>query len=285
MSDPWSPRGRVSNPRRYFDRRQLRRNAPNLLIGLVVLAIVVLAITKGVQDKKVSLATIIFIGVAIPSIIFHEVSHGVVALWRGDDTAKRAGRLTADPRPHIDPIGTIILPIAMVLFNGPVFGWARPVPISLNKLKRPRNDAVLVGLAGPASNAILAAGAGAGLHFIMVANPDVGARIFFTLATLQTVGGGALYWIGTVIAFLGLANLLIGAFNLLPIPPLDGSALLERFIPVRALPDYYRIRMYLIWVVLFFVFFDRSLLSTIYGHVESWYLGQIVPVSVASQFA
>ncbi len=269
------PNWNVTNIR---SRRKWKASAPNIAIVLVVAAIVALAVTKGVQSGKLTWATVIFIGVLIPSIMFHEVSHGVAALWCGDDTAKRAGRLTANPLKHIDPIGTILVPIAMVLLlhYPSFFGWAKPVPVSLNRLRHPRNQAVIVGLAGPASNGLLALLAGVGVHFIMASSQVVTTEIFYSLYAFTTVNGGLLYWVGLVLMFLGLANLLVGAFNLLPIPPLDGASLLERFIPVSALPTYYRVRMGFIVVVLLFVYLDHSFLTTIFGDIETWYFNLVV---------
>lgn len=249
---------------------------PDLLILVLVAAIVAVAVGNGVRDGRLSWATVIFIGVLIPTIMFHEVSHGVVAYWCGDDTAKRAGRISANPLRHIDPIGSVIVPIGLVLLGGPGFGWAKPVPVTLNRLRHPRNQAILVALAGPVSNGIVAAAAGVGLHFLVASNPAEGVRAFDTVLSTAVIGSGFIYWITTIIAFIGLVNLFIGAFNLLPIPPLDGSALLERFIPISVLPTYYRVRMLFIVVVLIFVFLDRGFLQTMYFHLTDWYLTLII---------
>ena len=93
----------------------------------------------------------------LAAVIFHEVAHGMVALRLGDDTALRLGRLTLNPLPHIDPIGTILMPGLLLLAGAPVFGYARPVPIDYRQLRNPRRDMVLVALAGPCTNLILAA--------------------------------------------------------------------------------------------------------------------------------
>lgn len=258
--------------------RRLRANGVNLAIALLAVVVVVVAVTKGVDDGLLSWADVIFIGVLIPSIMFHEVSHGVVALWCGDDTAKQAGRITANPIRHVDPIGTVLVPIAMVLLlhGAAFFGWAKPVPVRIDRLRHPRNQAVLVGLAGPLSNGLLALAAGIGLHFILAANNYTGYEIVETFAYFKTFSGGALYWIGTIVMFLGMANILVGAFNLLPIPPLDGAALLERLLPASALPTYYRFRMGFLVVVILFVYLDRTLLSTVFGDVATWYLNLVI---------
>src|SRR5712691_13232248 len=95
--------------------------------------------------------TLIYFGALVVAIILHEIAHGVVALWFGDDTARRAGRLTLNPVPHIDPFGSIILPALGALAHVPVIGWAKPVPVNPNRL-RSRRDMLLVSLAGPATN-------------------------------------------------------------------------------------------------------------------------------------
>src|SRR3954470_15965801 len=95
--------------------------------------------------------TIVFFVALVVAIILHEISHGIVALWFGDDTAKRAGRLTLNPIPHIDPFGSLILPALGALAHIPVIGWAKPVPVNPNRL-RGRRDMLLVSLAGPATN-------------------------------------------------------------------------------------------------------------------------------------
>src|SRR5205807_2849355 len=92
------------------------------------------------------------------AVIFHEVAHGYVANWLGDDTAKRAGRLTLNPLPHIDPIGSVILPLLLLISqSGFLFGWARPVPVNFAQLRRPKRDMVVVAAAGPLTNLALAA--------------------------------------------------------------------------------------------------------------------------------
>ena len=223
-------------------------------------------LAAGVRRHYLSAYTLIYFLVAIPSIMFHEVTHGVVALWCGDDTAKRAGRISANPLRHIDPIGTIVLPVIMALSHGPVFGWAKPVPVRIDRLRSPRNQAVLVGLAGPASNYMLAAIAGGLMHLVFVTH-----RLDVSTAT------GTWYWVFEVIFYLGLVNVLIGTFNLLPIPPLDGSALVERVLPVSALPSYYRMRMGFMILVFAFVLLDQGALSSIYTHVATWYLNLFLP--------
>src|SRR2546425_6818058 len=100
--------------------------------------------------------TLILVAVLIPSVMLHEISHGAVALAFGDDTAKRAGRLTLNPIAHVDPFGTIVLPLILALSSSGVFGWAKPVPVNPRRLRNPRQQALLVSLAGPVTNLGLA---------------------------------------------------------------------------------------------------------------------------------
>jgi Zn-dependent protease len=195
-----------------------------------------------------------YFAVLIPSIILHEVSHGFVANLCGDDTAKNAGRLTLNPLRHIDPFGTLILPALLILFGGPAFGWAKPVPVSVNRLRHPRNQSLLVSLAGPAVNIVLSIIAGLAL--------SIWTHHGATLNSSPNLS------IGVQLLFvLGVANVIIAVFNLIPIPPLDGSAVLERFLPASLLPGYYRLRQYAMLLVFALVIFKQGLLSSLFGHV------------------
>jgi Zn-dependent protease len=193
----------------------------------------------------------------VPTIILHEVSHGVVANFFGDDTAKCAGRLTLNPFRHIDPIGSVILPIIMILSHGPAFGWAKPVPVAVNRLRHPRNESVIVSLAGPATNVILAFAAG------LIDRLWIGHATYFDPDFSPIIPS-------FIFAF-GIVNVVVGAFNLIPIPPLDGSAVLERFIPASMLPGYYRFRQLSLIIVFLLVFSGSGVLSSILYHVETFW--------------
>ena len=127
-----------------------------------------------VAHHNITKTEIIVFCVIVPSIILHEVSHGWVANAFGDDTAKRAGRLTLNPVVHVDPVGTLIVPALLSLASAGVFGWAKPVPVNIGRLRSPRNQGVLVSLAGPAVNALLAAIFA--VVFIKVIRPGPAAR-------------------------------------------------------------------------------------------------------------
>lgn len=194
---------------------------------------------------------LVFYGCIIVAIILHEISHGVVALWFGDDTAKRAGRLTLNPIPHIDPFGSIILPAMLTIVGFGAFGWAKPVPVDPSKLRKPRSQMVFVGLAGPFTN------------FLLMAIAAVAARVAYGNYTGFAARVSDLPLTIQVLLFFALANLLLGLFNLLPLPPLDGSSLIERVLPADWLPTWYKFRPYGLVVILLLAF-STNLLGTLF---------------------
>lgn len=182
-----------------------------------------------------------FFGCLLVAIILHEISHGVVALWLGDDTAKRAGRLTLNPVPHIDPFGTLILPGLLVLAGFGAFGWAKPVPVNATRMRQPRRDLLLVSLAGPATNFAL-----------MVVAALLAREAFASAPVVSRVA--ELPLLTEMLLFFALANLLLGVFNLLPVPPLDGSSIIERLLPDAWLPTWHRFRPYGLLILILLVF-------------------------------
>jgi Zn-dependent protease len=184
----------------------------------------------------------------------------VVALWFGDRTAKDAGRLTLNPIPHIDLFGTIILPAMAAIASLPVFGYAKPVPVNPSRLHKPRRDMLYVSLAGPALNLTLMAVAA----LVARAMYENGSRVLFyedlPLAT-------------RIVFSFAVVNLLLGVFNLLPIPPLDGSALLERVLPREWLPAWYKFRPYGILVLFVLIFWTGAVskvLDPLIDQLFSW---------------
>jgi Zn-dependent protease len=212
---------------------------------------------------KVDSQSVIFFGCLIVAIILHEISHGVVAYWFGDDTAKRAGRLTLNPVPHIDPVGSILLPALGALSGAPVIGWAKPVPVNPNRLHKPRSNMFTVGLAGPASNLLLATIA------IFVARYFLGQMPVPLQSYLHALPNGsyfltdpALGWGFRIAYSFAMVNVFLGIFNLIPIPPLDGSAIFELIMPRSWLPGWYRFRPYGM-LVLFAVVFWTGLVGVV----------------------
>ncbi len=169
----------------------------------------------------------------VPAIVFHEVAHGFAAYKLGDPTAKSKGRLSLNPLAHIDPFGTVILPLCMLLMGGPVFGYAKPVPYNPSYFKDPKRGDVIVGLAGPAANLAMA---------VIAA---VVAWIFFAPAPAFVMESQLFYYFYLLfLPMFALINLYLMFFNLLPIPPLDGSSVLALLLPRKYLPKYYKMQRY-----------------------------------------
>lgn len=199
---------------------------------------------------------IVLIAVLIPSVILHEVMHGVAALKFGDDTAKRAGRLTLNPIAHVDLFGTILLPTVLAIAGGGVFGYAKPVPVRPSRMRRPRDHGLLTSLAGPATNIVLAVGAALALRAV--------------LGDGTTVRDPSQLLVEVLVAF-GLVNVVLAAFNLIPVPPLDGSALVERVLPDAWLPAWHQLRRYSMLLVLALVFLVPGALSRVFrAAFELW---------------
>lgn len=157
---------------------------------------------------------VFFIIVLVMSVVIHEVSHGWAALFLGDQTAKHAGRLTLNPIPHIDPIGSILVPFALAILSpGFVFGWAKPVPYNPYNLRGGKWGPAIVAVAGPISNLVLAVFFSFLIRFVPL----------FSLTTMA----------GTISAQIVLLNIILAVFNLFPLPPLDGSKILFAILPYR----------------------------------------------------
>ena len=173
------------------------------------------------------------------SVVIHEVSHGWAALKLGDDTAEKMGRLTLNPIPHLDIFGSILLPLFLIISRaGIIFGWAKPVPYNPLKLRKPGRDSALLALAGPAANFSLA--------------------LFFGL--LMRIGANSALGLA-FLSFLGIIvqiNLILAIFNLLPIPPLDGSKILFYFFPSPRLEIF--LYQYSFIILLAFIMFGWSLI-------------------------
>jgi len=192
--------------------------------------------------------------IVIPSITSHEAAHGFAADRLGDPTARRLGRLTLNPIPHIDPIFTIAMPAILLLMGSPIlFGGAKPVPVNVRNLRNPRRDWAIVGAAGPLTNLALAAG----MSVIMaVAVHVLGMTAASVVVKALSVG---IYF-----------NVLLCVFNLLPIPPLDGSRVVQLFLSHSALIAYQRMEQYgllIIFGLIFFVPAMQSLIAALVGNI------------------
>jgi len=178
--------------------------------------------------------------ILIFSIVIHEVSHGTMANYLGDPTAKYAGRLTLNPISHLDPIGSVILPIFLIIMakimgGGIIFGWAKPVPINPYNFRDQKYGSAKVALAGPGSNLAIALTFGLALRFFPAISAVPGLYLMFS--------------------YVVYINVLLAVFNLLPVPPLDGSHILFTFLP----PGMENIKIFLsqfgLFILLFIIFF------------------------------
>lgn len=188
----------------------------------------------------------------IPIIVFlivivaHEIAHGYTAYLLGDDTAKNAGRLSLNPLVHADMVGTIILPILLIVTHSPViFGWAKPVPINPRNFKNPRKGIFLSSLAGPAANFCLAV-------------------LFAVIFKTHIFSPHSIGW--TFLATGIIISLVLGIFNLIPIPPLDGANILMAMLPLRFLSIFERIGKYgfiILIILLYLGLLDRVILPLV----------------------
>jgi Zn-dependent protease len=176
-----------------------------------------------------SLPTILVLVMLIPSITFHEFMHGYAAYRLGDPTAKNAGRLTLNPIASIDPFGSIILPLMGFFLGGFIFGYAKPVPYNPMYFKNLRQGEIIVGFAGPAANLTLAL-VGAAISWMGVGAAGVSVSL-----------ASALYLVGWALC---RTNLVLMFFNLIPIPPLDGSSIVPLFLPDSAMRGWYQMQRY-----------------------------------------
>ncbi|OGR43820.1 MAG: hypothetical protein A2X35_08895 [Elusimicrobia bacterium GWA2_61_42] len=172
------------------------------------------------------------------SVIFHEFAHGFAAYRHGDDTAYLSGRLSFNPLPHIDPVGTILIPAACVLMHFPAIGWAKPVPVNPFRLRRPRADMAIVALSGPVSNILLA----------------IAAAIVCKILTLDIMSGDLALTLYKTFGFAVVINLLLAVFNLIPIFPLDGSQIALGVLKGRWLEIYEKHLPYGMYIIMGLVF-------------------------------
>lgn len=187
--------------------------------------------------------TIFFIIILLFSVVIHEVAHGFTAYILGDPTAKLAGRLTLNPIPHIDPVGSVMVPLILSLIpGGLIFGWAKPVPFNPYNLKAGHYGPALVAIAGPVSNLLIALVFGLLIRLADVIN--ISSTTFLTLASVVV-----------------LLNIVLAVFNLIPVPPLDGSKILFTLIPYKWRHIVNAIERYQILLIVVVIFFAFSIIS------------------------
>lgn len=184
---------------------------------------------------------ILYIPVLFFAVVLHEYCHGWIAYLNGDDTAKMAGRLTLNPIPHIDPFGTIVIPLLLIISHSPVLiGWAKPVPINPYRLNNPVKDMAKVGIAGPASNFALAILSALIIWLFKISGADP-----YSAANNLII---KLLYINVQI------NLILGVFNLIPIPPLDGSRIITAFLPPAIAYKYNQLERYGFIIIIFLLY-------------------------------
>ena len=201
-------------------------------------------------DQLISIALTVLL--VMLSAIVHEVAHGWVALRLGDPTAKEAGRLTLDPRAHLDGFGSVLLPLLMAFLGGPVFAFARPVPYNPRRLRHPRRDELLVALAGPASNLLQAL---LGTALVGVLWQALPASYSAGSPALDLVSGAL--DVATTYVYV---NLVLCFFNLIPFPPLDGSKVVLYFLPPATRRRYYELQQYAMFLLLLLLYVLPGLL-------------------------
>lgn len=206
-----------------------------------------------------SIIIVFYIIVLIFSVIVHEIAHGFVALHFGDHTAKNAGRLTLNPFRHLDPFGSLLMPLMLALSGLPVFGWAKPVPYDPRNLRHPKKESGLIALAGPLTN-LLVAVVFAMLVRILLSVPGFAAYAQF-IVLLDVV-----VWVNLALTF----------FNLLPIPPLDGSGVLFSLLPPSARPFELFMNRYGMYILLALIFFGLNFLGPLIGWVHDVLVGGVV---------
>jgi Zn-dependent protease len=207
------------------------------------------------KNMNQALTLIFQLAVLLFSVIIHEVSHGLAALKLGDTTARDAGRLTLNPLKHLDLFGSLILPLSLFFATGGAFvlGWAKPVPYNPFNLKNPRRGAGIIAALGPISNFSVA------IIFALI------LRAIFPFAEQGTPAEGLVAFLGYIV----FINVLLAIFNLVPLPPLDGSGILFSLLPTRLhfISDF--LSRYGLWILLLFIFFGFQLIipivSAIYG--------------------
>lgn len=217
------------------------------------------------------------------AMVLHEYAHGWVAAKCGDSTAKLQGRLTINPLAHIDPLGTVILPVMCLLMGSFLFGWAKPVPVDPRNMRQPRRDMALVAAAGPGMNLLLAVAGALLLAVLLTIEPSLSLRgseeadaSSSALATMvfRPLAVMALYSV--------MINVFLALFNLLPIPPLDGGRILTAMLPPKPAIALARLEPYGMLILVGLIVFDKELgvIHTITGTMAKGLSGTILSTAL-----
>lgn len=198
-----------------------------------------------------------FIAILIMSVVLHELAHGYAALYKGDPTAKYEGRLTLNPLSHLDPIGSFLVPLVTYVAGGFLFGWARPIPYNPYNLRNPRFDEAFIAIAGPVTNVCIAALAAIGYRVLSYTDGSLGGVEAMSSLLLVTV----------------ILNIGLAVFNMVPIPPLDGSKILFSLLPTKFLYLRRSIEMYALPLFIVFILFFSGWLSPVVRFLAGLFLG------------
>ena len=187
---------------------------------------------------------LILLPVLLFSVVVHEVAHALVAKWEGDDTAYRLGRVTLNPIPHLDPMGSIIVPLLLFFMPGDfLFGWAKPVPVNPRNFRDPKWGDIRVSLAGIVGN------------FVLAIVSTILLVVFLRIGLVWGDLGGVIPVLAQAASFGLYINLILGVFNLIPLPPLDGSHVLFHLLPAKAAIRYREMGRYGVGIMMMLVFF------------------------------
>jgi Zn-dependent protease len=204
----------------------------------------------------------------VVAIVLHEIAHGWVANAFGDPTARRLRRLSLNPLRHVDPFGTIVLPLFLAVAGAPVFGWAKPVPVVARRMRNPRLHMILVALAGPGMNLLLAVVGALALAALVALRPEAGlVSLFVALNLLNFVA----------------INIFLALFNMLPIPPFDGGHVVEGLLPRRAAVHYAKLRRFgFPLLIVLIVLLPRLVpgvdpIGQLIGRPADWLTGALLP--------
>lgn len=233
--------------------------------GILIMAGIVAVIAYGaLKSGNLSKETFIYFAGLVPCIILHEISHGWLANMFGDPTAKRAGRLTLNPLRHVDAVGTFILPAIMLLTTHSAFGYAKPVPVNTSRMSR--NRAMMVALIGPLTNIAIV------VVVTIILNIVYSHHAFMS--------DSVAIWTLKTCLLVGRANVVLAVFNLIPIPPLDGSSIVERFLPSKYMYQYLQFRKYAMILLLVLVLGFGQFFNALFDPALRFWINTFTPYTL-----